>query len=256
MSDALLVEDRGGVRTLTLNRPDKFIAMNVELLEGLPAELERAADDPAVRVVVLTGRGRAFCAGGDLEMMNEGVGTLDVELPRMRVAALLREMPKPTVAAINGVASGGGLSIALAADLRIATASARFSAAYAAVALCGDYGVTFTLPRLVGPEQARRLLFLGETWDAPTALARGLVGQVVADDAFPAEVSALADRLAATAPLGIARMKANLVAAEAADFAAVLAREAQGMLDLIATADFAEGVAAFQERRPPRFEGH
>jgi len=266
-SGALEVTDSGAVRTLALNRPERRNALDGELLDRLPEELERAAADPAVRVVVLTGRGGAFCAGGDLELMADGVrateaqvkpaglGDLEQGVTRERAATLLREMPKPTVAAVNGPAAGAGFSLALAADFRVASSTARFTPGFGAVGLCGDYGVSYHLPRLVGREQALRLLLLGETWDAETALRRGLVGAVADARHFDGEVAALADRLAALAPLAAARVKANVAEAESADFATVLRREAEGMIALAATDDFREGLAAFTERRPPVFRG-
>jgi 2-(1,2-epoxy-1,2-dihydrophenyl)acetyl-CoA isomerase len=252
---SLEVVDRGAVRTLALNRPERRNALDEELLDRLPEELERAAGDPAVRAVVLTGRGGAFCAGGDLDLMAGGVGDLEQGGARERAATLLREMPKPTLAAVNGPAAGAGFSLALAADFRLASTTARFTPGFGAVALCGDYGVSRHLPLLVGREQALRLLLLGETWDAGTALRRGLVGAVAEPEGFEAEVAALADRLAALAPLAVARVKANVALAEAGDFAAVLRREAEGMIALAATDDFKEGLAAFTERRSPVFRG-
>ena len=254
-SDVLRVVDRGPVRTLTLNRPDRFNALDEALLDRLPEELERAADDDTVRVVVLTGAGRAFCAGGDLNLMAGGVGDLALGLHRERAATLLREMPNATIAAVNGVAAGAGFSIALAADLRVAASSARFTPGFGAVALCGDYGGSHVLPRLVGREQALRLYLLGETWDAATAERRGLVGQVVPDDELDSAVATLADRLAAQAPLAVARMKRQFNTAELATFADTLHLEAEGMIELAGTADFKEGLAAFTDRRPPHFEG-
>ena len=253
--DSLEVTDRGPVRTLVLNRPERRNALDAELLDRVPEELERAAGDASVRAVVLTGRGGAFCAGGDLDLMTGGVGDVEEGVARERAATLLREMPKPTLAAVDGPAAGAGFSLALAADFRLASSAARFTAGFGAVALCGDYGVNAHLPRLVGREQALRLLLLGETWDAETALRRGLVGAVAAAAAFEAEVAAFADRLAALAPLAVARVKANIAFAEQAEFAAVLRREAEGMIALAATDDFKEGLAAFTERRPPRFRG-
>lgn len=252
---ALEVTDRGPVRTLAFNRPERRNALNAELLDRLPEELERAAADESVRTVVLTGRGGSFCAGGDLDLMADGVGDLELGLARERAAVLLREMPKPTLAAVSGPAAGAGFSLALAADFRLASTNARFTSGFGAVALCGDYGVTFHLPRLVGREQALRLLLLGDTWDAETALRRGLVGAVAEPDRFEEEVAVLADRLAALAPLAVARVKANMSFAETGDFAAVLRREAEGMIALAATEDFKEGLAAFAGRRPPNFRG-
>ena len=264
---ALEVTDRGPVRTLAFNRPERRNALNEELLDRLPEELERAGGDEAVRAVVLTGRGGSFCAGGDLDLMARtmtvskaqvkpaSVGDLELGLARERAATLLREMPKPTLAAVSGPAAGAGFSLALAADFRLASTDARFTPGFGAVALCGDYGVSYHLPRLVGREQALRLLLLGETWDAETALRRGLVGAVAEAGQFEEEVAALADRLAALAPLAVARVKANVSFAEAGDFAAVLRREAEGMIALASTEDFKEGLAAFADRRPPNFRG-
>jgi 2-(1,2-epoxy-1,2-dihydrophenyl)acetyl-CoA isomerase len=251
----LEVTDRGPVRSLAFNRPERRNALNAELLDRLPEELERAAGDESVRAVVLTGRGGCFCAGGDLDLMADGVGDVELGLARERAAALLREMPKPTLAAVNGPAAGAGFSLALAADFRLASNDARFTPGFGAVALCGDYGVSYHLPRLVGREQALRLLLLGETWDAETALRRGLVGAVADASRFEEELAALADRLAALAPLAVARVKANMSFAEAGDFAAVLRREAEGMIALAATEDFQEGLAAFADRRAPNFRG-
>lgn len=247
--------DRGAVRTLAFNRPERRNALNEELLDGLPAALDAAAGDDSVRAVVLTGRGGAFCAGGDLDLMAGGVGDVELGVARQRAATLLREMPKPTLAAVNGPAAGAGFSLALAADFRLASATARFTPGFGAVGLCGDYGVSYHLLRLVGREQALRLLLLGETWDAETALRRGLVGAVAETDRFEDEVAALADRLAGLAPLAVARVKANVALAEAAEFAAVLRQEAEGMIALAATNDFKEGLAAFAERRAPHFRG-
>jgi 2-(1,2-epoxy-1,2-dihydrophenyl)acetyl-CoA isomerase len=252
---ALEITDRGAVRTLAFNRPERRNALNEELLDGLPAALEAAADDESVRTVVLTGRGGAFCAGGDLDLMADGVGDLELGLARERAATLLREMPKPTLAAVNGPAAGAGFSLALAADFRLASPTARFTPGFGAVALCGDYGVSYHLPRLVGREQAMRLLLLGETWDAETALRRGLVGAVADADRFEDEVAVLAERLAGLAPLAVARVKANITLAETGDFAAALRREAEGMIALAGTNDFKEGLAAFTERRAPHFRG-
>jgi 2-(1,2-epoxy-1,2-dihydrophenyl)acetyl-CoA isomerase len=253
--NALEITDRGPVRTLAFNRPERRNALNEELLDRLPEELARAAGDDSVRAVVLTGRGGAFCAGGDLELMAGGVGDVERGLARERAATLLREMPKPTLAAVNGPAAGAGFSLALAADFRLASTAARFTPGFGAVALCGDYGVSYHLPRLVGREQAMRLLLLGETWDAATALQRGLVGSVAGADSFEDEVVAFANRLAGLAPLAVARVKANLALAEGADFAAALHREAEGMIALAATADFKEGLSAFAHRRAPHFRG-
>jgi 2-(1,2-epoxy-1,2-dihydrophenyl)acetyl-CoA isomerase len=255
VSDVLLVRREDGVLWLTLNRPDRLNALDAELLDTLPVALESAAHDDGVRVVVLTGHGRGFCAGGDLELMSDGVGEFDAGMARQQAATLLRSMPKPTIAAVNGVAAGAGFTLALACDLRIAADTARFTAGFGAIGLPGDYGGTYHLVRLVGPEQARRLYFLNETWAAAEALERGLVGRVVPVDELGEEVGHVAGALAAGAPLALARMKEHFLAAESAPFARVLELEARGMIDLAASRDFAEGLEAFRARRPPRFTG-
>jgi len=236
----LEVTDRGAVRTLALNRPERRNALNEELLDRLPAELERAAVDPAVRAVVLTGRGGAFCAGGDLELMAGGVGDLEQGVARERAAALLREMPKPTMAAVNGPAAGG----------RVQPGPGPPTSAWRPPRplhprVWGGRPLR-RLRRELPPSPPRRP---GAGAAAPPPgrdvgrrdrPAPGLVGAVADADRFEDEVNALADRLAALAPLAVARVKANLSWAEGADFAAVLREEAEGMIALATTDDFKE----------------
>ena len=251
----LLVDDADGVRTLTLNRPSRLNALNHDLVTLLPIELERAACDPTVRTVVLTGAGRGFCAGGDLEAVAARRSNIESSMGNQRASTLLREMGKPTVAAINGVAAGAGFALVAAADLRVAAASARFTAGFGAVGLSGDYGGAYSLLSLVGRERALRFYLTGETWDAETAARYGLVGEVVPDNEFREAVARFAGQLAAGAPLAMARMKAHFLAAEHGDFASVMRMETQAMSDLRSSDDFHEGVAAFRDRRPPQFRG-
>ncbi|MFN2463520.1 MAG: enoyl-CoA hydratase-related protein [Candidatus Dormibacteria bacterium] len=265
MADALYTVD-GAVATLRLNRPEQMNTMSEGMLEAVLEALEAAAGDDAVRVVVLTGNGRAFCAGGDLSRFAAGTGRAVAgdatpvervsQLRRvMRTSELLHEMPKVTIAAINGACAGAGLAWACAADLRYCAASARFNTAFVNAGLSGDFGGTWTLPRIIGPGRARELYLLAEKFDAGEAERIGLVSRQFPDDALLAEVGAVAARLAAMAPLALRQVKANLNDALAVGFAELLDREAARMIELGATADAREAAAAFLEKRPPRFQG-
>jgi 2-(1,2-epoxy-1,2-dihydrophenyl)acetyl-CoA isomerase len=249
---SLLVETASGVRTLTLNRPERLNALDQPLFEALVDALERAATDEAVRVVILTGAGRAFCSGGDLSTMEDGAGDLEGGMRKQRASLLLREMPKPTIAAVNGAASGAGMSLALACDLRIVSERARFVPGYAAVGLPGDFGASYTLPRLIGPERALRMFLLNEAVSAQDALGLGLVSDVVAADGLDSAVRDLAARLATCSPDAAARTKATFRAAERASLLEVLELEARGMIDLAGTEEFQRRLAAFLDRGSAR----
>jgi 2-(1,2-epoxy-1,2-dihydrophenyl)acetyl-CoA isomerase len=237
--------------------------MTDALLEALLATLEKAADDEDVRVVILGGAGRAFCAGGDLaEGVGGGVGGAGgVEsavgnLRRyMRTAQLLHEMPKPTIAAIRGACAGAGLSLACAADLRYASTSAVFNTAFLGVGLSGDFGGTWTLTRIVGTARAREAYLLAERFGADEAERIGLVSKVVPDDELMDEVTAIAQRLAAAAPIALRSIKANLNDALRLDFPAALDREADRHIRSGRTDDAREATDAFLEKRPPVFRG-
>jgi 2-(1,2-epoxy-1,2-dihydrophenyl)acetyl-CoA isomerase len=248
----LLVESGSGIRTLTLNRPERLNALDTALFEALTDALEQAATDEGVRVLVLTGAGKAFCAGGDLATMEDGAGDLESGMRKQRASVLLREMPKATIAAVNGPASGAGMSLALACDFRIMTHEARFVPGYAAVGLSGDFGASYVLPRLIGPERALRMFLLNEVVSAGQAMALGLVSQVVAGDELDAAVSDLADRLASCSPDATARTKATFRAAERASLLDVLELEARGMIDLAGTDEFHRRLAAFLDRGSAR----
>jgi 2-(1,2-epoxy-1,2-dihydrophenyl)acetyl-CoA isomerase len=215
MSDVEVVRD-GAVATVVLNRPHRLNALTGESFDLLRTELELLADDDAVRAVVLTGSGRGFCAGGDLATLAapsapRDEGGLREDMTRLtRIAPLLRGMPKPTIAAVNGPCAGAGLSLACACDLRLAAESAVFKTAFLSAGVPGDYGGTWTLPRVVGSAMARQLYLTDERIDATTALRIGLVGAVFPDEELRPRVHALAERLAG-APAGVvAAMKANL----------------------------------------------
>ncbi|MGH7313417.1 MAG: enoyl-CoA hydratase-related protein, partial [Candidatus Rokuibacteriota bacterium] len=204
MAEDFLEAVKDGVAVLTLNRPDRLNALSPRMLQGLLEALPRLAEDPAVGALVLTGAGRAFCAGGDVKAMAEGREAEGVTLEaraqalrgRMEVSRWLHELPKPTIAMVRGAAAGAGLSLALACDLRIAGDSARFGTAFARVGYSGDFGGSFYLSTLVGTAKARELYFTADLVDAAEAHRLGLVNRVVPDARLEDETMALATRLA------------------------------------------------------------
>lgn len=260
MSDTVRYETDGAVATVTLNRPDALNAMSGELLEALLGRVQQAADDEAVRCVVLTGAGRAFCSGGDLR----GIGAGDALDPLANAAQLRRfeetsrllaEMPKPTIAVVNGAAAGAGFSLALAADLRLAAEGARFVTAFARVGLTGDFGGSWQLARIAGLALAKELYLLGNQLDAPAAHRLGIVTRVVPAEALAEEAMALARRLADGPTAAYARMKRNFAHGAEHGFAEALTFEAEGMIAASRTEDFRNAAAAFLERREPEFAG-
>jgi 2-(1,2-epoxy-1,2-dihydrophenyl)acetyl-CoA isomerase len=254
------VKDR--VATLTLNRPDKLNALSHDLLEQSISTLGKWAEDPAVAVVVITGAGRAFCAGGDIGGMaqqNAAPPPLEERIDWLRRAHelswLLYSMPKPTVAVVNGFAMGAGLSICLSADLRIASEAAKFGTAYSKIAFGGDFGITWLLTRYAGAPKAKELLFLADTFDAAEALRLGLLNKVVPHDKLSAEADAFARRLAEGPLVSFRYQKANVQLAATADFRTMLDREAETHLRCGQTEDHKEGVRAFLEKRAAKFGG-
>ena len=228
------VQDR--ICTITMNRPDSLNALNSELINDLDAAVQQAADDPAVKVVILTGAGRGFCSGGDVRGANyvaadgEAAPVPRVTPPRGRAAyQLLHDMPKPTIAMINGPAAGAGIGLAGACDLRIAAESASFLAAFARWGLAGDYGATYYWPRILGLGQARALFFLNEKLDARQALDQGIYHRVVPDAELKATVDELAARLAKTSSHGWALMKNSLNFGEHAEITEALENEQRNM---------------------------
>ncbi|GAC1334904.1 MAG: enoyl-CoA hydratase [Candidatus Dormibacteria bacterium] len=266
MSEQALYEVDGAVATLTLNRPEQMNTMSEQMLDEVATRLEQAGGDESIRVVILTGRGRAFCAGGDLSRFAAGTGravagTASAEervaglRQATRTSELLMGMPKVTIAAINGACAGAGLAWACAADLRFCAESARFNTAFANAGLSGDFGGTWTLPRIVGPARARELYLLAEKFSSEQAERYGLVSRRFPDAELMEAVSAIAARLAAMAPLALREVKANLNEAMALGFGDLLDRESARMIRLGATDDAREAAAAFLEKRSPRFSG-
>jgi 2-(1,2-epoxy-1,2-dihydrophenyl)acetyl-CoA isomerase len=250
-----------GVATLTLNRPDRLNALSTPIMEGLLEALPRLAKDPAVGVIVLTGTGRAFCAGGDVKSMAEGTSQMNVDEAvkrlrgRMEVSRLLHEIGKPTIAMVNGVAAGAGLAMALACDLRVAAQSARFITAFAKVGFSGDFGGSYFLSKIVGTGKARELYYTAASLDAAEALALGIANQVVADDKLAEVTQALAVKLANGPRIALRLMKRNFNAAENGSLSELLDLEAQGQIETGRTEDHREAARAFVEKRAPVFHG-
>ena len=258
----LLESIEDGIATLTFNRPERLNALSTPIMQGLLDGLPRLAGDPAVKVVVLTGAGRAFCAGGDVKSMAEGGGERRSMAKaaahlrsRMEVSRILHELPKPTIAMINGPAAGAGLALALACDLRIAGTSARLVTAFVRVGFSGDFGGSYFLTRLIGTARARELYFTGRSVDADEALTLGLVNQVVPDEGLDAATTELARSLAHGPSIALSLMKRNLNCAESGDLAELLDMEAIHQVQTGRTEDHREAAKAFVEKRTPIFTG-
>lgn len=261
MSEPLLRELKDGVLNLRFNRPDRLNALDIPLFAGFRAAVGEASENPEVRVVLLSGEGRAFSSGGDLKSARDGAIGLATEqrIDRLRRTAeaslLLRRMPKPTIATVRGAAAGAGMSFALACDFRIVSENAVFVPAFAKAAFSGDYGINYLLFHLVGPARAREILMLGERINAAEALALGLVTRVVPDAELESVAVALAQRLAAGPTVAFRYMKQNLNAAETMSFESALDIESANLIACSLTEDHAEAIAAFSEKREPRFRG-
>jgi len=263
MGQELLEELKDKVAVLTLNRPDRLNAMSPPMLDALLEALPRLAADPEIGVVVLTGAGRGFCAGGDVKAMAEGRESAGTTLEekaqglrsRMEVSRWLHEMPKPTIAMVRGAAAGAGLSLALACDLRVASDSARFATAFARVGYSGDFGGSWFLTQLVGTAKARELYLTADIMDAQQALALGIVNRVVPDVRLEDETMALAARLARGPRIAYRYMKRNFNAAESGTLKDLLDLEAWHHTRCGMTEDHREAAKAFVEKREPVFRG-
>lgn len=258
----LLEHTENGVTTLTLNRPDRRNALNVEMTLSLRGALERAALDSAIRVVVITGAGEAFCSGGDVKAMAQrkiGDQTYEqrVQLLRFRTESsrLLHEMPKPTVALIGGAAAGAGLALALACDFRVAISGAKLTTAFGKVGLSGDFGMSYFLPRLVGMAKARELLMLSPVLTSEEAMAMGLVHRVHKTEEYAQAAKAFVDALAEGPTVALGYMKRNLNASLDLNIGASLDVETHHQVACFGTQDHVEAAASFVEKRAPRFLG-
>ncbi|MER7758820.1 enoyl-CoA hydratase-related protein [Streptomyces sp. NPDC097619] len=257
----LLHEDADGIRWITLNRPAAMNAVTWEQRERLIALLDGASADPSVRVVVLTATGRGFCAGADLRGAPSGGERVAGDVARMirrgaqRLFTAVLDCEKPVIAAVNGTAAGIGAHLALACDLVLAAESAKFIEVFVRRGLVPDGGGAWLLPRLVGQRKAKELLFLGDAVPAAEALSLGLVNRVVPDAELAGTARAWAARLAEGPTRALALTKQLVNASQEQDRSAALAAEAAAQEINMTTADANEGVAAFVERRPPKFRG-
>ncbi len=260
--ETLLVERADGITTVTLHRPDKKNAINGRMWRELIQVFDEVADDRDARVLVITGAGDGFCSGADLtdqenaEDLQGGVGG-GIRSMRVvgRAALRLHELPLPTIAAVNGVAAGAGLNLALGCDLVIASDRARFSEIFSKRGLSVDFGGSWLLPRLIGMHRAKELVFLGDIIDAAEADRIGLVNRVVPHDELDATVREIAGHLAALPPVQLAVSKRLLNQSLSVSMSDALEFEDVAQVLNFQSADTAEAVAAFVEKRPPEFTG-
>ncbi len=266
-TEHLLLRLEDGVAVLTMNRPESRNAMSGEMMAGFERVLPALERDPDVGCIVVTGAGRAFCAGGDVKGMAARGGGSGGRAPSMeeRIEGLranmratsgaLHEMGKPTLAVIPGPAAGAGFSLALSCDLRIAAESAFFTTAFARVGFSGDFGGSYYLTQLVGTAKARELYFLADRFDAKEAERLGIVNRVVPDAALEEEALALARRLAHGPRIALHYMKETLNRAQREDARTCLDAEADGMIRTGMTEDHRNAALAFVEKREPVFKG-
>jgi 2-(1,2-epoxy-1,2-dihydrophenyl)acetyl-CoA isomerase len=257
----VLVARADGIGTITLNRPDKLNAFAGRMREELCAAVRTMADDPAVSVLVITGAGRAFCAGADIGYMRDLMERRDydafaalVEAGR-QVVTTIRATAKPVIASVNGPSAGGGANLALACDVRIASDRASLGQTFNRIGLHPDWGGTYFLPRLVGPARALELVFTGDMIGAEEGFRIGLFNRVVPHEQLTAETAAFARRLAAKPPVALALAKRAIYAAEGADLSAMLDVELEHQLACFKTDDAKEGLEAFLEKRTPTYQG-
>ncbi len=252
----MLYDVQDGVATLTINRPENFNGMTVRMVNETYACLSAAAEDPGVRILVMTGAGRAFCPGADLKGTAAGAndGAIN-DKAAYHVARVLHEMPALTIAAVNGACAGAGFGWACGADVRVAARSANFATAFLKVAVAGDMGIPWSLPRLIGAARARELSFLCERFSADEAREAGFVARLWDDEVFREEVARMVGFLAAQSPAALRTMKAHYLAAERVPFKEYLELETERHFQLTSSPDFREAALAFVEKRDPRFVG-
>lgn len=259
---ALVLESvENGIATLTLNGPDRLNALNVELGAALLEALRRVAQDGAIRAVIVTGAGRAFCAGGDIAMLRDArMRNAGHELEGLLragtgIVLALADMEKPVVAAVNGPAAGAGMNLALACDVRVASDRASFGQNFVKVGLYPDFGGTVLLPRLAGPARAADMFYTGEMISAAEAERMGVVNRVVPHERLDEETRAVAARLAAAPPLAVRAIRRTLFGADRAAMERALEAELRQQVECFLSEDCLEGLNAFFEKRAPRFHG-
>jgi 2-(1,2-epoxy-1,2-dihydrophenyl)acetyl-CoA isomerase len=255
--ESVLLEREKGVTRISLNRPEKLNGMDLEMADELISAIGEAAEDPKTKVVVITGKGRAFCAGGDLSSSMYAVKDPQ-ELERIvlkfgQVAMTLRNMPKPVLAMVNGAAVGGGFGLALAADIRIASENARLGHAYLNIGVQSDTGSIYFLSHLIGVAKAAELIFTGKIVDAEEAEKIGLVNHLVSPERLEAETTEMAVKLANGPALAMMLAKKLLYQSLTLNIAEAIELEARGHVLTMLSEDMSEGIAAFKEKRVPRF---
>lgn len=261
IAPVLLESREGAILTLTMNRPDKLNSLNVDLTTALLEAFRCAAADPELRAIVLTGAGRAFCAGGDLALIadarrrNAGQELESLLRGGSHLALAICDTPVPILAAVNGPAAGAGMNVALACDVRMASENAAFGQNFAKVGLFPDFGGTYFLPRLVGPARAAELFYTGDMISAAEAERIGVVNHVVPHDRLAAEARALAGKLAEAPPIAARAVKKVLFGAERAVLERALEMEVQQQVKCFLSEDCTEGLRAFFEKRAPQFRG-
>lgn len=255
------VTENNGITTILLNRPQKLNAFAGHMRRDLAEALEHAGSERNVRVIVITGAGRAFCAGGDVAAMADLIDRQDAEeFSRLlgsarRVITAIREMNKPVIAAVNGPASGAGCNLAFACDLRIVSTLASFSQSFVKVGLHPDWGGTYFLPRLVTPNKACEMFFLGESIDAAEALRLGIVNSVVEPEQLETATMEMAERLRIAPPIALGAAKHAVYMSHGADLEEMLRYETEAQMRCFESKDGCEGVKAFLEKRQPNFTG-
>lgn len=257
--ETLLIKRDAGVATITLNRPEKMNTLSPKMVAEIPQALEEVGKDKSVRSVVLTGAGRAFSAGAELDSpifaMTNPADLKDFFGPVSRSVLAIRNMPKAVVAAVNGVCVGGAMNLVLACDIIIASETARFSEAFINIGLQPDYGGTYTLPRLVGVSKAMELILTGRLFDAREAEKMGLISHVVASEKLESTAQELARKLADAPPLAVAFAKNSVYQALNMNLATALEAEARAQSLLFLSEDMKEGIKSFLEKRKPQFKG-
>lgn len=261
--DQLVLQERAGsILTIRLNRPDKLNALTPDMGDQLVHAVLAAAEDKEIRCVVITGAGRAFCAGGDIEFLRDArKRKASAELERLvktgkEVARAIALMPKLVIAAVNGPAAGGGMNLALSTDIRICSDTAKFAESFSQIGLFPDYGGTYFLPRIVGPTRAAELFYTAQMLSADDALKLGLVNRVVPQDQFEAETRKIAESLAGGAGVAQRAVKHRMLSEDIKTLETALDEEIRMQIYAFESEDCLEGLNAFAEKRKPNFKGH
>ena len=256
----ILLEQKGGIATITMNQPDRRNALSLEMATDIESALKEIAADPEAKVIVLTGGGKAFCSGGDVKSMAEGMDKPMVEsrgqiIDYYRTALAILGAEVPTIASINGHAIGAGLTLAMACDMRIVAEEAKIGATFLQIGLHPGMGTTYFLPRIVGTAKACELIFTAKTIEVREAERIGLVNMVVPSEQLAEETEKLAGAIAAGPSLAMRMAKKSIYFGAKSDLESTLERESFAQSACIQTEDLKEGIAAFIQKRKPEFKG-